>query len=322
MTIDCLRSLMKITYKNKEIIVVDNHSEDGSYESLVKLFPNLKIIETEENTGFTGGNNIGLKYTSGLYILLLNNDTKVTPGFIEPLVEDLEKNKKLGIIQSKIFVMDNPTLLDSVVSYQTSTGFLYHQGYLSKDKPEYREFLYSFSIKGACMIIRREILKEGLFDDDYFAYFEETDLCWRAWLMGFEVGFEPRSVIFHKMGATSSKMNRAFINYHSFKNRVRTILKNAEISTLIWMFPIHLMLCLGLSMYFLIMNQKSASFSIVKALWWNVYHISKTLSLRNRIQKQRMVADKVYFDRVLKNPSLSFYSKHLSLVKENLSYDR
>lgn len=316
-TLECLKSLEKITYPSFEIIVVDNNSFDRSTQIIRKKYPKIKVIESNENLGYAGGNNLGLKYCSSDYILILNNDTKVEPNFLEPLIEDMVSDNKLGVIQSKIKVMDNPKLLDSVVSFQTLTGFLYHRGYLDKDGEKYENFLYSFSAKGACILINKKILKLGLFDEDFFCYFEETDLCWRSWILGFKVGFEPRSVIYHKMGVTSSNMDRSFIHYHSFKNRIRTIIKNAQLRTLIWMLPIHILVCLGLSVYFLF-TQYNGTKSILKAFWWNILHLPDTLKLRIKIQKNRKVSDAQIFRSVFKNPPLSFYISHLSLIRKNL----
>ena len=215
--------------------------------------------------------------------------------------------------------MDDPKRLDSVISYQTSTGFLYHKGYLDKDRKEYKVFQYTFSAKGACMMVRRGVLRLGGFDREYFAYFEETDLCWRAWLMGYKVGFEPRSIIYHKMGATSSKMKSAFVHYHSFKNRIRTIIKNASFTTLLWMTPIHIACCLSLFFYFFVSGQRVGSWAIIKAIWWNILHLEDTLKWRRKIQRARKSKDRQLFSLVLKNPSLSFYLHHLSLVRKYLS---
>ena len=321
-TLDCLDSLRKVTYPNYEIILVDNNSQDGSKEAVLKKYPSLKLVANQTNEGFAGGNNIGLKEAKGDFILLLNNDTKVDPNFLQPLVEDMQKDIKLGVVQSKLKVMDNPKLLDSVVSFQTITGFLYHKGYLDNDKEEYQKFLYSFSAKGACILIRKEVLKMGLFDEQYFAYFEETDFCWRVWLMGYKVGFEPQSIVFHKMGATSSKMNRAFMHYHSFKNRLRTIIKNSSIFTLSWMLPLHILICIPLGIYFAIIGETEASKSVFKALWWNLVSLPETLSLRKKVQHLRKVSDKAIFDQVLYNPPINFYLRHLYLVRRSLVDDR
>lgn len=318
LTLNCLESLSNITYPKVETILVDNHSEDESIETIVNKLPGLIFIQSKKNLGYAGGNNLGLRRASAGYILILNNDTRVNPGFLEPLVSDMLTDPSLGIIQSKIFVMDQPKHLDGVTSYQTCTGFLYHKGYLDTDQPEYNQLLYSFSAKGACILVRREVLKLGLFDPDYFAYFEETDLCWRAWIMGYKVAFEPRSVIYHKMGATSITMKSDFINYHSFKNRIRTIIKNAAPFTLLWMLPIHLTTCIGIAIFFLLSGQKSGFLSIMKAIVWNIKMFNRTWNLRKIIQSKRKVSDSEIFNQVMKNPPLSFYLKHLSLVRGNL----
>lgn len=321
-SLDCLKSLELVTYSNFETIFVDNGSVDGTMEAVEKEYPKTIRIQTGANLGFTGGNNVGFEKASGKYILLLNNDTKVTPNFLDALVSSLEKDKNLGIVQSKILLMDDHKLLDSVASYQTITGFLYHRGYLEEDKGQYDHFIYSFSGKGACLMVRREVTKLGLLDDSYFAYFEETDLCWRSWILGYKVGFEPGSIIFHKMGATSSKMKSAFIHYHSFKNRLRTIIKNGSSSTLLYMLPLHLGLCIFLSIFFFLSGERSGAKSVLAAIWWNMLNLGSTLKLRAKIQKSRVSSDLKIFSQVMWNPSLFFYLRHLSLVSKYLSHDR
>ncbi len=322
LTLNCLKSLEKVTYPNYEVIVVDNNSQDGSTVAVSRRYPQTKQIVNLANLGYVGGNNIGIKHARGKYLLILNNDTKVTPSFIEPLIEDFQKCPDLGIVQSKIFIMDKPDLLDNVASYLTNTGFIYHVGYLEKNKPEYQTFREIFAAKGACMMIDRKILKLGAFDDQFWCYFEETDLCWRAWVMGYKIGFEPRSVIIHKMGATSTTMKSAFIHYHSFKNRIRTIIKNTAPITLLWMLPIHLTTCIGLAIFFLFSGQVKGSLSILKAILWNLQMFDETWKIRKKIQSKRKVSDNEIFNRVMKNPPLSFYLHHLSLVRDNLQNDR
>lgn len=316
-TIDCLKSLRKITYKNYEVIVVENGSSDDSLIKLKKYLKgksNFKLITNKKNLGFAGGNNAGFKVSTGEYILLLNNDTKVEPGFVEPAVERLRGDKNVGILQSKLLIMDKPKYLDNVASYLTSFGFLYHMGYMQKDNGQYDKFITSMSGKGAALFIKREVLSLGLFDDDYFAYFEETDLCWRAWVMGWEVGFEPKSIVYHKMGVTSLAMQSEFIQYHSFKNRIASILKNASLSTLIWMMPLHLAASFMAALVFLFMGKRKVFGSVMRAYSWNIKRIRKTLKKRKLVQKQRKLSDSEIFKETFKNPPLSFYKSHLLLL--------
>jgi GT2 family glycosyltransferase/protein-L-isoaspartate O-methyltransferase len=302
--IKCLNSLKRISYPDYEVIVVDNGSTESckNLEKYNRVFKRFSLIENEKNLGFSGGNNKGYEIAKGKYILLLNNDTKATRGFLEPLVEDLEKDPKLGIVQSKMLVMDKSDLLDSVVSYQTSTGFLYHRGYLEKDSKKYEKFRYGFSVKGACMLIRKKALNLGLFDDTYFAYFEETDLCWRTWLLGYKVGFEPQSVIYHKMGATSLRMDSWFIQFHSFKNRICTIIKNTSLPTMVWMLPLNITVSLGFCCFLFLTGKSVGAKSVLEAIFWNVSNITDTLNYRSKVQSLRKFSDKQVFADTFKNP--------------------
>ena len=175
----CLESIRLLTYPNYELIIVDNGSSDGTQK--------LAQIRNTQNQGFSQANNQGVAHAKGKYILLLNNDTIVSSGCLSILVDRIEKDRSLGVIQPKIYLMDNPTHLDSVGSFLTITGFLQHWGYLQADGPQFNHEREIFSAKGACMLIKKTVIeKVGLFDPDFGSYFEESDFCWRGWLGGWE----------------------------------------------------------------------------------------------------------------------------------------
>ena len=228
---DCFTSLYKQNYINFEIIFVDNASKDGSVSWVKKHYPDTKIIVNSENLGFAGANNVGYRKAKGEYVLFLNNDTRVTKNFLTELVNVLESDTLIAGAQSKILLMDKPDIHDSVGAFLTPTGFLYHYGFGRKDQAKYNKQINLYTAKGACMIFKADVLNRvaingNIFDPDYFAYFEESDLCHRIWLAGYRIVYAYTSVIYHKMGATSSSMNNSFIQYHSFKNRIRSYLKN------------------------------------------------------------------------------------------------
>src|SRR5258708_11729 len=127
------------------------------------------------------GKNIGVSEAKGEYILALDNDTTVTPDFLQPLIEIMEKDKSIGIIQPQIRSMIHKELLDSVGSYMTESGILYHFGYMKPYKMEiYTKPLFAYSIKGACFLIaKKDYLKLGGLDKMFLSYVEETDLCHR-----------------------------------------------------------------------------------------------------------------------------------------------
>ncbi|MDP2947696.1 MAG: glycosyltransferase family 2 protein [Nanoarchaeota archaeon] len=301
----CFCSLKKINYANYEIILVDNGSNDGSIEFVKENYPQVKIIQNEKNLGFAEANNIGYQNARGKYIFLLNNDTKVEPDFLTILVEEIKKDKNIGGVQPKIVLLDNPQELDSVGGFLTFTGFLYHFGYRRNASDfKYNQKMEIFYMKGAAMLLKKESLeKVGLFDKDFFAYFEETDLCHRLWLAGYKIKYIPQSVVYHKMGGTSLKINIGFIQFHSFKNRINSYIKNLGLVELLKILPLHLFLCLMISLV------KPEYFKAIhKAIWWNILHIKETFQKRKIIQRDiRKIKDKDFIPNFKRKVRFSYY---------------
>ncbi len=310
---DCFRTIYEQDHGRFEIIFVDNASKDKSVAWVKEHYPKTKILVNKKNLGFADANNVGYRKAKGKYVLFLNNDTRVTKTFLSELVDVLERDKTIGGVQSKMLLMDHPDTHDSVGAFLTPTGFLYHYGFGRKDISKYNKEIELFTAKGACMMFRKDVLDAvaicgDIFDPDYFAYFEESDLCHRVWLTGYRIVYAYRSVIYHKMGATSSSMNNAFIQYHSFKNRIRTYIKNFGIVHLMLILPVHLLLCEGFSAYSLIKGQFQLFFAIQKAFWWNIVHLGKTIQLRHIVQtKIRKTSDNDLARKIVYKPSLSYY---------------
>lgn len=301
----CLDSIECIHYRNIEIIFVDNASSDGSCEFVESNYPSVKIIKSDKNLGFAEGCNIGFEKSCGDYILFLNNDTEVTPNFLSILVEDLKNRQNLAGIQPKILLMDDPSIIDSICGFMTSTGLLYHFGYGQSAKdPKYDKPIEIFSMKGVAMLFKRSILeKVGLFDPDFFAYFEETDLCHRIWLAGYKIAYNPKAIIYHKGQATAKKLPSAFVQFHSFKNRINSYIKNLDSPNLVKILPIHLLVCFVMSVawprYFI---------AIHKAIWWNISTFKKTLKKRKKIQGEiRKVKDKYFLPKLSRKVKFSYY---------------
>jgi len=300
----CLNSLSYIEYSNWELIVVDNGSTDGTTEfSLDSRFKikKSKLIKNKINLGFAPANNQGYKISKGKYILLLNNDTLVEPDFLDIMVEKMEKEEDLGVIQPKIRMMDTPGYLDNAGSFFTKIGFLHHWGYGEKDSDEFNKEREVFATKGACMLIRRSAIEKtgGLFDDDFVSYFEETDFCWRVWLNGYSVIYYPKTEIRHKVGFTIKRLDIGNLNYHYYKNRICSLIKNLGFWNLLYILPAHLIVSIGILLAFLLRENISSSSMIVKALWWNIKNIRCTLRKRNLVQEKRKVSDRVIFDKLL-----------------------
>lgn len=310
---DCFTSIDKQFYKNIEVIFVDNASKDDSVAFIKKNFPKTKIIINKKNLGFAEANNIGYRKAKGEYILFLNNDTRVTKNFLRELVKLLEADKNTAGAQSKILLMDDPHRLDSVGAFLTKTGFLYHYGIAKKDSPKYNEQIELYSAKGACMIFKREVLEKikvdgEIFDSRYFAYFEETDMCHRVWLAGYKIVFAPKSVIYHKMGGTSTNLNNSFVQYHSFKNRINSYIKNLSLEHLLKILPLHILMCEAFAVFSLLRFKLQLFLSIQKAIAWNFCEISTTLFKRKFIQtKIRKFADENFFQTIVRDVKISYY---------------
>lgn len=313
----CLPSLTGQSYKKIEIILVDNGSRDGSVDFVKKYFPKIKIIKNKKNLGFAEGNNIGYKYCNGEFILFLNNDTKVTPDFLIKLLKPLKNNPTIGGVQSKILFMDDPKRLDAVGSFLTNTGFLYHLGVYKIDSPKFNKEIDIFSAKGACMCFKRQVLEEvaingDILDSRFFAYFEETDLCHRVWLLGYRIVYVPSSVIYHKYGATSQRLRKPFIEYHSYKNRIAAYIKNLGFINLLKILFLHLVSVQALSLVFMLRGKLTIFLSIQRAILWNILNIKETLEYRKIVQnKIRTVKDDIIFPQIVKNPGVTYYLNHL-----------
>lgn len=310
---DCLNSLAKLTYPQVEIIVVDNNSTDGSQEFVKVNYQKVILIENKENYGFAKGNNIGFKASTGDYVLILNNDTIVTPNFLAPIIKDFENNPTIACLQPQIRLSENKELLDGVGGFLTFTGFLYHFGYL-KDRMQskYNKKMKIFSAKGACMLLRRKAIeKVGLFDEDFFIFFEETDLCFRFWLAGYFVVYEPESVIYHLGGGDTTSSNSYQYEkrlYMSFRNMLCCYLKNFGTINLLIVLPIFIFLQVCLVFYYLITLKIKLMITVFKAFLWNIVNIEKTLKKRSIIQhKMRILSDTKLNKEIILNPGFNYY---------------
>lgn len=305
---DCLSSLENQTYKEFETIFVDNASKDDSVSFVQKEFPKVKIIQNKTNRGFAGGNNDGLALARGKYVLLLNNDTSCPKNYLDNFIKVFKEIPNAGCVQSKILLMDQKDKLDLVGSYWTDTTFLYYFGFGKKDDGKYEKEIPVFSCKGASMMIRREVIdKVGLFDDDFWNYYEETDFCHRVWLAGYECWYYPKAYVYHAMGGTSINIKNSLLQYHNFKNKLLSFLKNFEVKSLITIIPIYIAMNILISIIWLLQGKIKHSLAIYNSLWWNLVNLKLTFSKRRKVQAFRNRPDAQILKRTKVNPRLSYY---------------
>ena len=288
-----MESLREITYSTFEVLCVDNGSNDGSPMMIREEFPEVRLLEQQENLGFVGANILAYQEASGEYILFLNSDTQVEPQFLFHMTSFMEQNPDAGGCEPKILWMRDPSRLDSVGDYLTWTGMLYHDRYLALDKDLESTFPI-FSAKGACMMFRASVLREvGMFDTKYFAYFEETDLCWRVWLSGWKIYFVPAAKVSHLMAGTSRDTDSHLVNYHSFKNRIHSMLKNFGLLELVKVVPIHLIMCLAIAVLYILRGRRRKGAAIISAMIWNIRNLTSTVRERRLVQRDiRRISDR------------------------------
>lgn len=307
---DFFTSLFNQTYKNFEVIFIDNDSSDDSISYVKDNFPQVRVIENKDNSGYAEGNNIGFANSKGEYILVINNDTILKENLIENMLQAFEEIPNLGAVQPMVKLMNDREKLDACGSFWTGTGFNYHYGiYKKAELSLYNKSFPVYSVKGMCMMIPRYVIdKVGLFDPDFWCYFEETDFCHRLWLSGYECWYYPKTSIYHYMGGTSSNKPSSFIQFHSFKNRLCSYLKNLGPWEMIKVFPAYFFMNVAWSLAFLVRFDIDNFFVVYKAFWWNITHLPDTLKKRHYVQsKIRNVSDKEIFQKVRKNPRWSYY---------------
>ena len=230
-TVECLESLRRIAYPSYKIVVVDNGSKGNDASILEKKYGKvIDIIRSKTNLGFAGGCNIGIRRalkTDATYILFLNNDTTVESQFLTALVEVANNDKQIGIVGPKIYYYDDPHRIATVggtVNFWTGNAPLIGRG--TVDHGEFEDVREVDYVSGCALLIKKEVVKRiGIFEEDYFAYFEETDLCTRARRSGYKVVVAPKSIVWHKV--SRSEKSGVISLYFMTRNRFLFMKKNA-----------------------------------------------------------------------------------------------
>lgn len=224
---DCLNAVMAQSHAPHEVILVDNASTDGSVELVAANFPQVRIIYNDENLGFAGGMNVGLKEATGDIAVLLNQDTVVREDWLAELVKAMETDERIGIAGCKILYPDGQTIQHAGSYLEYPLGLAHHYGYGEPDQGQWDEQQEVEYVTGAAMAIRREMLERiGYLDGDFFpAYFEDADICFRARQAGYKVVYIPTAILLHRESA-SMEMETVEQHYYYHRNRLRLLLKH------------------------------------------------------------------------------------------------
>ncbi len=223
----CLTSLQKQSLK-ASIIVVDNGSVDESIKIIEEQFPTVYLIKLPQNTGFAGGVNTGIRYAlgQGAYaVALFNNDAVADKEWLSELVTTMDSDHKIGIISCKQLRSDKKHI-DSTGDFYTIWGMPFPRGRNQIDKGQYDISEPIFSAPAGATLYRATMFKKiGLFDEKFFAYYEDVDISFRGQLAGWKIIYQPKAVVYHHVSATSDKLG-GFTRYHATKNFYLLYAKN------------------------------------------------------------------------------------------------
>lgn len=234
----CLRSLSKQTYQNFEIVMVDNGSVDGSVDFVKREFPSVKLIPLENNLGFAAAVNKGVSQTGSVYVALLNNDIEVEPTWLEQMVNVLKHHPYVGSVACKMINFYCRDVIDATGDILTRSGSAGPRGHGEKDEGQYDVTEFVFGPCAGAAVYKRVVFDQvGLFDESFFAYYEDVDLDFRMQLQGWKVLYVPSAICYHKRGATMKTMFRFAVKLQ-VRNRILYMVKNFPAKVILKKLPL------------------------------------------------------------------------------------
>jgi GT2 family glycosyltransferase/glycosyltransferase involved in cell wall biosynthesis len=241
-TIACLEGLSELDWPDLEVVVVDNASDDGSAESLAARFPDALVLPLTENIGFAGGCNRGAAVATGEYLAFLNNDAKPDPGWLRAAAAVLREDSTIGCVASRVLDWEGKTVdfVAAALSFY-GHGFKLHVG--ADDSSAYGGDTDVLFASGAAMVTPATVFRAvGGFDERYFMFFEDVDLGWRMWLLGYRVRYVASSLVFHRHHRSMEQYGPWWEQYLLERNALFTIYKNYDDENLARALPAALLL--------------------------------------------------------------------------------
>ena len=232
-----LASLEGQTLSNFEVILVDNGSTDGSCSFVTANYPWVHLIELSENFGFCGAVNAGIRAAKAPYVLLLNNDTEVKEDFVEEMLAAIRRHKNAFSCGARMVQYHDRDRLDDVGNYYCALGWSFARG-RGKDIHAYETEDKIFSACAGAAIYRKKIIEKiGYFDEEHFAYLEDTDIGYRARIYGYENWYAPKAIVYHVGSGTSGSRYNQFRTRYSSRNNIYLIYKNMPLLQIILNLP-------------------------------------------------------------------------------------
>ncbi|NWJ96734.1 MAG: glycosyltransferase family 2 protein [Chloroflexi bacterium] len=284
----CLESLQRQTFRDLQIILVDNGSTDGSAEFVRVQFPEVKLVELSENRGFTGGINAGIRAGSAEYLCWFNNDAEAAPDFLEQLLNALKtrESEGFGMAAARVLFQATPDRLNSAGIFVGPDGLGRDRGFQRPNGSPFDQTAELFGPAGVAALYRRAIFDEvGLLDEDFFLYSEEIDLNYRAQLAGYRCLYVPTAGVVHRGSATARRVSTMAARLAS-RNGLLVIIKNLPGPLCLWLLP---WIVVG-QVYQLVLFARQGKFIPALQGKLEVFKLLRpTLSKRRFIQQRRKV---------------------------------
>jgi len=226
-----LESTRKLNYKNYEILVCDMGSDIDPTQQINEAgYPNTKVLRSDVNLGFTGGNNWGMRQAKGDFVFIVNNDTEVTPDLLDVLLEPFYKDPSIGVTCPKIRFYSNPSIIQyaGFNPIDPFTGRTTAVGSLEEDKGQYDASGYTSGAHGCAMMVKKEVIdRVGMFPEKFFIYYEEWDWSARILKAGYSIYYQAKGLIYHKESITMGKQSAIKVYYHT-RNRILYMRRNTS----------------------------------------------------------------------------------------------
>lgn len=284
----CLDSLRAQTYRDFEVLVVDNASTDDTVGVVRRAYPEVRLISLSENRGFTGAVNAGIAQSRGSLIALLNQDVEADPYWLEEIARVAHAHPEAGAIACKIMLYDQRDHFHSAGDGYRRDGIPVNRGVWEKDVGQYDSECMVFSACGGAAVYRRSVLDEiGWFDESFFMYCEDVDLAWRQQLAGWPTIYAPRAVAFHHLSASGGGVTAS---YYTGRNTIYVIAKNVPGPLLRKYWPAMLAAQWRIAKDALRSWRGAAARARLRGQWAGLLTWSRMLGKRRAIQRLRRVS--------------------------------
>ena len=298
---DCFRSVLAQIGPRDQVYLVDNGSTDGSVEYVKERYPAVRRILFARNLGFAEGYNRAVRMVEEELVVFLNNDVQVEKGWLSGLKSGLEGSTgQVAACGSKILFYHNRGLVNHAGGKLVRIGGGIDRDFMKHEKRAEHGKEYVGCVSGASMIVPRSVfLSLGGFDPDFFAYFEDVDYCWRAWLVGFRVIYVPSSIMYHKFSATMGPLltpERVFLGE---RNRLQTMLENLELHNVVAAVVVSSVYLVSRLAVFLTQRRLMVALAILRGNWWVLRHFPGIIMKRRRVQRSRRLRDNFFVPRGL-----------------------